>query len=181
MVVEHTFVTTLEAAPTMQAAMQFLAGRGFERADSAAFSMSKQWDTLEMRRGKRKAGKARNIAELPLTAHVQWDRGRVTTALSIEPSHAWGGSQYSFAPSFGSTQGNPKKMKVHAELLMAIAAALEGVLVRGDLPDAAGQAITAIEEKARHLARRRMRRNLIIIALVFLSFVGLIVLLTLAK
>jgi len=175
-VIEHVFVTTLEAPQAMQTAMQFLASRGFERPDHAAFPMGGEWNTLEMRRGKKKAARARSIAQLPQLAHVQWDRGRVTVVLTIEPSAAWGGSNVSFGLQVGAATGNPKKMKVHTQMLTAIASGLEQVLVRGALPDVAAQGWAAAEDEARRLARRRSTRNWIILGVIVALFAGVITL-----
>ena len=175
MVVEHTFVTTLDAPQTMQAAMQFLQSRGFDRS-SSAFPMGGEWDTLEMRRGKKNAARAKNVTQLPQVAHVNWDRGRVTVVLSIEPSYVWGGAS---TAAFGLTAGTekPKKMKLHAQMLSGIASGLEQLLVHNAAPDTAAQQWMYAEEEAFAAARRRFRRNLIITLVIVLGFVALIALL----
>jgi hypothetical protein len=177
-VIEHTFVTTWEARQAMQAAMQFLASRGFQRAEQSAFPMNPEWNTLEMRRGRKRAAHAKNIAELPQTAHVQWDRGRVTVALSIEPSHAWGGSQVSFGLNVGSASGKPKQMVLHAQMLSAIATGLEQLLAYGASPELAAEPWSAADEEARRLGKRRKRRHIIVLVVVFgllALLIGLIV------
>lgn len=175
MVIEHTFVTTLEADQTMQAALQFLSMRGFVRPALTAFPVGKTWDTLEMRRGKTKAARAKNIADLPQVAHVQWDRGRVTVAMSIEPSYTWGGQQ-AFGFQAGTTAGSPKKMKLHVRMLSAIATGLEQVLAHQADPMIAVQPWVSADEEAAALARRRTRRNWIIFAIVLALFAGVIAL-----
>lgn len=167
MVIEHTFVTTLEAPHAMQAAMQFLASRGFERAENSAFPVNEEWNSLEMRRGKKSAAKAKNIAELPQQAHVGFDRGRITVALSIEPSHVWGGSQVSFGLNVGGATGKPKKMIVHGEMLSAIATGLEQLLAHNAPPEQAAQAWAAWDAEALRMGKRRTRRNIIILVVVF--------------
>ena len=83
--IEHTFVTTFEPGDTMRAAADLLARRGFVSAAGSAFAVgSGEWNMLEMRRGKT-AAKAKNIAQLPQVAHVQWDRGRVTAVRDENP------------------------------------------------------------------------------------------------
>lgn len=175
MVIEHTFVTTKDAMQTMQSAMQFLGARGFERSE-AAFPIGGEWTTLEMRRGKKKAARAKNIAQLPQTAHVQWDRGRVTVVLSIEPNYVWGGSGAQIGFHIGPSTGNPKKMKLHTTMLSAIATGLEQVLVYEALPDLAAQPWQAADEEARRLATRRIWRNVIIAIAVIAIFVVIIAL-----
>lgn len=182
MVVEHIFVTTMEPAQTMQAAMQFLASRGFARPDAVAFPIGNgEWTTLEMRRGKQKASRARDVSQLPQVAHVQWDRGRVTVVLTIEPSHVWGGSSGSFGLQVGGADGHPKKMKLHTQMLTAIATGLEQVIAGGVLPGAAAQAWAAADEEAYRLARRRSRRNWIILGVVVALLAGVIALAVLAS
>jgi hypothetical protein len=174
-VVEHTFVTLMEAPQTMQSAMQFLSAGGFARNDRPAFAVDPSWVALEMRRGKKKAARAKDISQLPQIAHVHWDRGRVTVALSIEPSSAWGGRGGGFQIG-GSTEDNPKKMKLHTEMLFAIANGLEQVLTRNVAPEQAMGPWGAVEQEVRRVARKRRVKNAIIVG-IFLAFVaGLVVL-----
>ena len=67
MVIEHTFVTTMEAPQAMTAAAQFLAQRGFVDAAGHGFAVDNEadWNSLEMRRGKKSAVRAKSIAQLP--------------------------------------------------------------------------------------------------------------------
>jgi len=170
-VIEHSFVTTMEAPQTMQLAMQFLASRGFRRSEQIAFPVGGgEWNTLEMRRGRKKAARAKNVTELPQVAHVQFDRGRVTVALSIEPSARWGGAQVSFGITVGSVEGKPKKMKLHAQLLTAIANGLEQVLTRGATVDEAAQEWDQADQAARAEARRRFRNSMIVLFVVIALF-----------
>ena len=174
MVVEHTFVTTREAADTMQAALQFLAQRGFEQSGPAAFPVGGEWKDLELRRGRKNAARAKNVVELPQVARVHFDRGRVTVLLTIEASHAWGGSGGGFTLTHGSVQGNPKKMQLHTRMLTAIATGLEQVITRGGDPAVAGQAWFAVESDAYEAGRRRAWRNAIIAGVVIAIFALLI-------
>ena len=130
-VIEHTFVTTNDADAALQAAGELLAARGFVHEPAP-----RQPPRLAMRRGTRAAAKAKSVAELPQTAHLQFDRGRVTVVLSIEPSAAFGGAS-SWAMHSGPSEGDPKKMKLHAELLTAIANALEAVVAQGQPAESA--------------------------------------------
>lgn len=181
MVIEHTFVTTLDAEQTMRTAMQFLALRGFTRPDQAAFPVDQQWTTLEMRRGKKSAARARSIAQLPQTAHVQWDRGRVTVVLSIEPSYKWGGSGAQLGMYIGAATDNPRKMKVHMRMLNAIALGLEQVLTQNAVLDAAAQQWAAADQEAERLASRRFWRIVIILVAVLGLLALVIVLAAMSK
>jgi hypothetical protein len=169
-VIEHTFVTTMEPGDTMRAASSLLGSRGFEQAGGAFAVGSGEWNTLEMRRRKT-AARARNIAQLPQTAHVQWDRGRVTVVLGIEPSAVWGGGGFSLGFGATVTDGNAKKMKLHTELLMAIANALEAVLVRRQPPEAVTAEWDRVEAEIHRAAKRRLWRNVVILV-VFFAFIG---------
>ncbi len=179
MVIEHTFVTTMEPAETMRAAAELLGRRGFTNIAGSAFAVgSAEWNTLEMRRGKTKAAQAKNIAQLPQTAHLEWDRGRVSVALAIEPNAVWGGGSFSigFGLDAASPQGKPKKMKLHTELLMAIANALERVLARREAAEALMAEWDRVEAEIHRAARRRIWRNAIIVTLFLLIAGGLITL-----
>lgn len=167
MVIEHTFVTTRDAADIMQAAMHFLAARGFAQpAGPAAFPMGGEWKDLELRRGRKNAARAKSVVELPQIARVHFDRGRVTVLLTIEASHAWGGSGGGFQLTHGSIQGNPKKMQLHTQLLMAIATGLEDVLLHNTAPEVAIQSWDRAEQAAHAAAKKRRRRNAIIAVVV---------------
>jgi hypothetical protein len=177
MVIEHTFVTTMEPGDAMRTAADLLARRGFVSAAGSAFAVgSGEWNTLEMRRGKTRAAKAKNIAQLPQVAHVQWDRGRVSVVLSIEPSAVWGGGSFSigFGLDMGASSGNPKKMKLHTELLMAIARALEGVLAQRQAPEAVLGEWDRVEAEIQRAAKRRFWRNTIILICFLLAIAALI-------
>ena len=175
MVVEHTFVTLMEAPQTMQSAMQFLSAGGFQRNERPAFAVDPNWVAIEMRRGKKNAARAKDISQLPQIAHVHWDRGRVTVALSIEPSYAWGGRGGGFQIG-GTAEGNPKKMKLHTDLLFAIANGLEQVLVRNAAPEQAMGPWAAVEEEVRRVARKRRVRSMVFVG-IFLAFIAMVILL----
>jgi hypothetical protein len=172
MVIEHTFVTTLEPNDTMRAAAEYLSARGFTRADPAAgFDVSGQpqaWTSLEMRRGKKKAARARNVLQLPQTVRLEWDRGRVNVALAIAANSAWGGG--SALTVSGETPGKLKKMKLHTELLNSIALGLENHLAHDGSGNSDYTQWDTAEVAIRAAARRRFIRNTIIVV-VFLALV----------
>jgi len=99
MVVEHEFVTTLEEEEAMQRAELALRAMGFERDAGAPGG------GLVFKRGKKSASRARKVNQLPQVAAVQFDRGRVTVAASLE----W-----------------PRKPKApHKAMMMALAGTVE--------------------------------------------------------
>jgi hypothetical protein len=180
-VVEHTFVTTMEARDALRAAMELLSSRGFVPVFEQAFAVGEanNFTTLEMRRGKAKAVKAKNVVQLPQLAHLQYDRGRVSVALSIEPNHTWGGGGIGTA-GFGidttAPTGSPKKMKLHTQLLSAQAVALEQRLAQQCAAESCMAQWDQAEAACVDAARRRRRRSLIIVMVFVLFVVGLFVL-----
>ena len=107
MVVEHVFVTTLDATPAMQLAANMLREAGYT-LDSLT--------TRELR-ARRGTGGLMNhtVAELPHNIHMTFDRGRVTLAVAIQPR---GGQD----------------MNVHGMVGAAVAKAVEQLLVHGSPP-----------------------------------------------
>jgi hypothetical protein len=87
MLIEHSFVTTLDMPAAMSHAAAFLAYFGFKVQSFEA-------GRLEAIRGRVRATAAR-VVQLPQTVHLIFDRGRVTIAASIQqrtgdglPAHA---------------------------------------------------------------------------------------------
>jgi hypothetical protein len=175
-VIEHEFISTLEPTDVMRRSAEYLAARGFEPAtdNGGAFALDSggSWTHMEMRRGK-KASRAKSVSQLPQTVRLEWDRGRVTLALSIGANAAWGGGS-SF--SLGNVAGKPKKMRLHTALLNAIAGGLEDLLGhdRPQQPDYS--AWDNVEEEITRVARRRSRRNALILFVVVLLLGGMIAL-----
>src|SRR3712207_6576985 len=83
MVVEHVFVTTLEAPDALTRASEFLAAGGFVVQEQKAFPLG-GWNAVEVTRGKSNAARAKSVEELPQRVRVEWDRGRVTVAAYIQ-------------------------------------------------------------------------------------------------
>jgi hypothetical protein len=167
-------VTTLEAHDAMNAAMQFLSRHGFMNEQRQGFVVGQeQWNVLDMRRGASNARKAKSVKDLPQRVHLEYDRGRITVAASIEPSAAWGGRS-----SFSTTasDGNPRKMHIHQSLLMNLVTGLEAVLVKSQPVEEASQGLLFTERHALEEARYRSRRNWIVLGVILLFFVGIITL-----
>lgn len=151
MVIEHTFITTMDAPEAMRAATEMLRSRGFESAAGAAFPVgSVEWDSLEMRRGKSNPARAKNVAELPQGVRLHWDRGRVSVAISITASAEWGLGGHATVAS-----ERPAKMRLHQELLTAIAVSLEQRLAQRQEPATAMAEWERVEAMIRDAARRR--------------------------
>lgn len=170
MVVEHSFVTTLEGPEALRAASAFLGGRGFVSAGTGAFPMTDPaWTSLKMTRG-RTTRRARSVAELPQSLRLDFDRGRVTVALSITPSAAWGAGSFYSEPKPGH-----RRLRLHRELLTAVASSLESLLARGEPEVQAGVAWDAVEAEIGRVARRRKVRNGVILgAIVLLVLVAIV-------
>src|SRR3954452_20642571 len=98
MVIEHQFVTTMEGSDAMRAASEFLTARGFAVKGQNDFAVGGGWTTLEVIRGKSNAARAKSIAELPQRLRLDYDRGRVTVAATLE---------YYQRGSFGTTASEP--------------------------------------------------------------------------
>ncbi len=180
MVIEHSFVTTLEATQALESSFRFLQSRGFSPNHGDVMRPQATENRLELKRGKENPARARNVSELPQSIRLDFDRGRVSLAISITPSTAWGGR--SFSTSDGGVQikdvEKPNRLKLNHDLVVGIAYGLERLLVVGVPAEAeAGDWIDA-EEKIIEAARRRKRQTIaaFVCLLVFLGFiVGLIV------
>lgn len=171
MVVEHSFVTTLDGPQALQAASAFLAQRGFVPANTGAFPMTDPaWSTIKMTRGKT-TRTARSVSQLPQSIRVDFDRGRVTLAIAITPSAAWGAGSF-----YSEPKPTHKRLRLHRELLTAIASSLESLLVhRQPEPQAAAFWDAAEVEIARAARRRKIRNAIILTAVILLVAVGIVI------
>lgn len=95
MVIEHTFITTLEAEHALGTVAQFLVDRGFAVQPQTAFApigvgggmIGQAPRVLELTRGKTNPARAKGIDDLPQRVRVEWDRGRVSIAASVAPKN----------------------------------------------------------------------------------------------
>ncbi len=180
MVIEHSFVTTMDGPQAMRAAEAFLGERGFATAHAPAFPVGDATaESLEMRRGKNNPSRAKSVSELPQAIRVDFDRGRVTVAASITPSHAWGASKWQWT-SVGAIKERPERMALHQGLLLGIVNGLEQLLVNREPPDRAAMAWHGVETHIAAAARKRKRRNLITLAIFITVVTALMVLLIVA-
>ncbi len=183
MVIEHTFVTTMDAPDALRLASEFLSQRGFVGLDRTAFPMEGAWKTLEMTRGKKKAARAKSVSELPQSIRLDFDRGRITIAASISANASWGGSQWGgvgFGLDATSTNYSPKRMQLHTDLLTSIARGLELLLSQKSDPATAAADWSAVESRIAAAAKKRRTRQLILLAVFLIFIFGAITLIVLA-
>ncbi|MCC6676200.1 MAG: hypothetical protein IT436_03565 [Phycisphaerales bacterium] len=153
MIAEHTFITTLDAPEAFSRADAFLASLGFAAADPAADSSttSAAGPALIRRswaRGPRKPSYSPLFRKLQMRLHLDFDRGRINSALSIEH------------PRRTHKLARPFALTLLEDLEHAAAGARE--------PQVAAAACRDIIDDAR---RRDFRRRLIIALVVIPLFV----------
>ena len=180
MIVEHVFVTTHPSAEAMQKASMFLASHGFVNAAGAAFPVGGgEWNALEMKRGVKNAARAKSVAQLPQVAHVNYDRGRVSLAISMADSGGGafgGGSRLWMILAFGvvgaamagSQYSGKKYARQRHVLLTALASGVEQSITgaASTTANSAEQQIQTIEAEIAEDARRRSRRMWIAFAVI---------------
>jgi hypothetical protein len=125
-------------------------------------------------RGRDNAARARSVEELPQRVRVEWDRGRVTVAAYIQ---AFGRSAFSVGSGVELPAHSPK-VRLHAQLMTAVAQGLELLLAHHQPPDEARRPWDAAAAMIAADARdRRRKRNvaLTVLALLFAGLIGLAV------
>jgi hypothetical protein len=168
MVVEHAFITTLEAPDALRLASQFLSSRGFEATAQGAFAMGAEgWNVLEMTRGKKRAQRAKSVVEYPQQVRLEWDRGRVTVAASAFSPQEAQARTWNARP-----KGKPAQFQ--QQLLLGLCIHLQQLLESQlDLTQVA-YAWTASEEQLQKQDRSRRRRNIwIAVTILVLFFAGI--------
>jgi len=169
MVVEHIFITTLEANDALQLASQFLGSRGFEASPQAAFALgSEGWSVLEMTRGKKNAARAKSVVEFPQQIRLEWDRGRITVAASST----------SIYESRATTVGKRASARVgrnQQAMLTALVTALQDLLEARRDPAQLSTSSALFEGQLFAADRSRRRRNIIIALSIFALFIAAIV------
>jgi hypothetical protein len=175
MVIEHSFVTTLEGPEVLQAAAAFLQDRGFLSAKASAAPAS---TSLQMRRGQTNPARARTVADLPQFIRLDFDRGRVALAASITPSAVWGGRSLTNTELQDTSQS--KRMILHTDLLMAILSGLERLLVQRTPSEVAAQDWLKAEERIASAARRHKRNTRIGLVVLILFVAAVLILATLS-
>ena len=167
MVIEHVFVTTLDAPDALRLASEFLTANGFVVQGQGAFQLG-GWTSIEVTRGRANAARAKSIEELPQRVKVEWDRGRVTVAAYIQ---AFGGRQSFTIGAETELPPHSPKARLHAQLMGAIAQGLEMLLAHRRTPDEAmGPWRAVAAEIAADAARRRRSTRIgLTILVVFLA------------
>jgi hypothetical protein len=145
MLAEHTFVTTLTDAEALDRGQRFLEALDFEIE-------SRLVQQLTARRGKSRAHRGR-IDQLPQRVKLDFDRGRVVLAASIEI--------------------HGKSKQLHQDLLLAIARALEANLVRGE-DFSAFDELTDVQQRIENDAHHRRVGAIIIIVLVWIFLITIV-------
>jgi hypothetical protein len=172
MVVEHTFITTLEATDAIDAAGNLLRSRGFTALPRSASPVPPPWNVLEMRRGRGVPDRAKSILELPQFVRMEWDRGRVVVAASITPYVTMGRQR---VPGAMRSCRIDARQPDQEHLLVALVGALETLLAHGRPADESVTALAAIENHLHDKARRARRRLWLILGGVFLAFITFVV------
>jgi len=159
MVVEHSFITRMGPDETMRTALDYLREHGFANAEPVGFRLAGDpWTSLKVHRGGKVTARTA-VADLPQVVHLEWDRGRVNVAASIEV---------------------PKKeLRDHSQLLISITLALEELLA-AEMPSVeAGREFRQVEielARAREQQRRRHRnRSIIMVSFVVLALAIMVI------
>lgn len=140
LLVEHSFVVTTDAAESMGRAAHQLRSLGFEVSATDEHN-------FVARRGVKQAARAKRIDQLPQIMRVNFDRGRVTVAGSIEI--------------------HGKAHPVHSALLRLLADSIEEFSTRQTWSDDTQQEWNTLYVTINELAhRRRSRRTVLIVLLV---------------
>jgi hypothetical protein len=177
MVIEHTFITTMEAPEALSAASNFLQAGGFQVTNNSAFQMG-GWTDLELSRGRGTPARAKDVSQCPQQVRLEWDRGRVTVAASVtqrprkEKRFMWSGRAAYLA---GPLSGAPPKDRAYADLMLVITRGLEMLLAQRVPPQEAAREWLAVEAQMRDEARRARNRGIVIGVTTLVIIVGLII------
>lgn len=145
MLAEHEFVTTRDARTVFADLLRILYQLGFEPEQQTD-------DFIIVRRGKKTAARARNITELPLRIRIEFDRGRVTVAASLE------------------TRRKPGPL--HREMILALIGAVESTGNGADMTTAQAE-YDLVHQRIEDDAARRRRRTVIVVVVALLVIVAM--------
>jgi hypothetical protein len=178
-VIEHTFVTTLPSRQALGAASEMLARGGFVAEVQEGFRVGEtEWTSLQMKRGKKNTARAKDPTECPQRIRLDWDRGRVTFAGSIEAKSTrrtfyYGGVIGMAIAAANNKQG--KNTKDYSDLMILIATALEELLARRTPPEVAQQGWFAFQDDLKLKAKKTRQRSWIMVGILLAVVVGFIV------
>ena len=153
MIVEHAFITTRDSAEVQASAGDLLSMLGFS---PTSHSGPEPPEHLDLSRGRRHARQAVYRLEMqPQRVRIEFDRGRVTVAASIEP------------------HGRPHDL--HRELLVLLATLIEERVARG--ADRAELRVRweDLHDRIQGYNRKKRLPRDIILALLILFFVAVVV------
>jgi hypothetical protein len=153
MIVEHAFITTRDGAEVQASARDLLSMLGFSPTGPSGPARP---DHLDLSRGRRHARQAVYRLELqPQRVRIEFDRGRVTVAASIEP------------------HGRPDNL--HRELLVMLATLIEERVVGGADPAELRARWEELHARIQGYNRKKRLPRDIILALLILFFVAVVV------
>ncbi len=179
MVIEHSFVTTLPSQTALGAASELLAKAGFVAEAQEGFRVGETaWTSLQMKRGTKNSTRAKDPTECPQRIRLDWDRGRITLAASIEPKPARRGYYYGGVVGYAIAASNNRKgknTKDYSDLMILIANSLEELLARQSPPEVAEQPWFAFQDQLRAKAQKARRRSYILLGILFAIIIGMIV------
>ena len=184
MVVEHSFITTLEANDALAAASQLLQAFGFfpdpqntylPGAGAHTGLTGDGLQSLQLSRGSADRMTGRGIADWPQQVHLRWDRGKVEVAASITPpayTRSWNVSLT------GSTTVKPHAAEtaLMQEYLMALATSVELLLAHrqaNEAQETLSRVMLRLQASA-HDRRRRNRTRMIWVVVIVLLLIGLL-------
>ncbi len=115
------------------------------------------WNNLQMRRGRKSAARAKDPTQCPQQVRLEWDRGRVSVAASIEPGNTrnraflWGGV---LGLAISASRASSKKTKQYSDLMIAISRGLDILLAQRRPPEEAGEEWLALEVRYKEQTRK---------------------------
>jgi hypothetical protein len=182
MLVEHTFVTTASEDKALSALFLFLSGMGFSaKSGTAPDAQAGGPKRVEMSRGTRDT---RDLSTTAQKLSVEYDRGRVTLAISMQPrgkprGFTFAVSSYDFIVTPTSPQG-----QYCIRVMMSLAERIEAVACLQQSPEEAMLAWDGVIKQASLEYRKAQgvscRGGCIWVAVIFFLAVGLCILLMVA-
>ena len=132
------------------------------------------WNALEMTRGRKKAARAKSVVDFPQQLRIEWDRGRVTvavSALSPQESQVTG----------WSTKPKGKVAALQEQMLAGLVNHLQQLLEARVDSEQVLAAWAGYEKRLHDADRSRRRRNLwISLTILFLLFGAVVLIIFLA-